>query len=31
MATTRSIIGDAPKRREDERFVTGSGRYLDER
>ena len=30
MATTRSIIGDAPKRREDERFVTGSGRYLDD-
>jgi aerobic carbon-monoxide dehydrogenase large subunit len=30
MATTRSIIGDAPRRREDERFVTGSGRYLDD-
>src|SRR5262245_44669689 len=23
-------IGDAPKRREDLRFVTGSGRYLDD-
>jgi carbon-monoxide dehydrogenase large subunit len=30
MATTRSIIGDAPKRREDERFVTGRGHYLDD-
>jgi CO/xanthine dehydrogenase Mo-binding subunit len=30
MATTRSIIGDAPKRREDERFVTGNGRHLDD-
>jgi CO/xanthine dehydrogenase Mo-binding subunit len=25
-----SVIGDAPKRREDLRFVTGSGRYLDD-
>jgi carbon-monoxide dehydrogenase large subunit len=30
MVTTRSIIGDAPKRREDLRFVTGRGRYLDD-
>jgi len=30
MATTRSVIGDAPKRREDLRFITGSGRYLDD-
>jgi carbon-monoxide dehydrogenase large subunit len=28
--TTRSGIGDAPKRREDLRFLTGSGRYLDD-
>ena len=28
--TTRAVIGDAPKRREDLRFVTGSGRYLDD-
>src|SRR5580693_5433044 len=28
--TTRSKIGDAPKRREDLRFVTGRGRYLDD-
>ena len=28
--TTRSVIGDAPKRREDLRFVTGGGRYLDD-
>jgi carbon-monoxide dehydrogenase large subunit len=28
--TARSVIGDAPKRREDLRFVTGSGRYLDD-
>jgi aerobic carbon-monoxide dehydrogenase large subunit len=28
--TTRSVIGDAPKRREDLRFITGSGRYLDD-
>ena len=26
----RSVIGDAPKRREDFRFVTGRGRYLDD-
>src|SRR5882672_10229855 len=26
----RSGIGAAPKRREDQRFVTGSGRYLDD-
>jgi carbon-monoxide dehydrogenase large subunit len=26
----RSVIGDAPKRREDQRFVTGGGRYLDD-
>jgi carbon-monoxide dehydrogenase large subunit len=25
-----SIIGDAPKRREDRRFLTGKGRYLDD-
>ncbi len=25
-----SIIGDAPKRREDRRFLTGQGRYLDD-
>src|SRR5205823_8272635 len=30
MATARSVIGDAPKRREDLRFVTGRGRYLDD-
>ena len=30
MATARSVIGDAPKRREDSRFVTGRGRYLDD-
>jgi aerobic carbon-monoxide dehydrogenase large subunit len=28
---TRSVIGDAPKRREDLRFVTGRGGYLDDR
>jgi aerobic carbon-monoxide dehydrogenase large subunit len=28
--TTRSVIGDAPKRREDLRFLTGRGRYLDD-
>jgi carbon-monoxide dehydrogenase large subunit len=28
--TTRSVIGDAPKRREDLRFVTGRGSYLDD-
>src|ERR1700687_3628033 len=27
---TRSRIGDAPKRREDLRFLTGNGRYLDD-
>ena len=26
----RSVIGDAPKRREDTRFLTGRGRYLDD-
>jgi aerobic carbon-monoxide dehydrogenase large subunit len=26
----RSGIGDAPKRREDQRFLTGSGQYLDD-
>ena len=26
----RSGIGDAPKRREDQRFLTGRGRYLDD-
>src|ERR1700722_8062147 len=25
-----SRIGDAPKRREDQRFITGRGRYLDD-
>ena len=30
MAETRAIIGDAPKRREDARFVTGGGTYLDD-
>src|SRR5262245_3734875 len=25
-----SGIGDAPKRREDQRFLTGQGRYLDD-
>jgi carbon-monoxide dehydrogenase large subunit len=28
--TTRSVIGDTPKRREDLRFITGNGRYLDD-
>ena len=28
--TRLSVIGDAPKRREDERFVTGAGGYLDD-
>jgi aerobic carbon-monoxide dehydrogenase large subunit len=28
--TARSVIGDAPKRREDQRFLTGQGRYLDD-
>jgi len=27
---SRSVIGDSPKRREDRRFVTGSGAYLDD-
>jgi carbon-monoxide dehydrogenase large subunit len=27
---TRSVIGDAPRRREDARFVTGQGTYLDD-
>lgn len=27
---TRSGIGDAPRRREDQRFVTGRGNYLDD-
>jgi aerobic carbon-monoxide dehydrogenase large subunit len=30
MAKIRSKIGDAPKRREDLRFLTGRGRYLDD-
>jgi carbon-monoxide dehydrogenase large subunit len=30
MMTTRSGIGAAPKRREDQRFLTGAGRYLDD-
>lgn len=30
MVTERSIIGDAPRRREDARFLTGQGRYLDD-
>jgi aerobic carbon-monoxide dehydrogenase large subunit len=30
MVTIRSLIGDAPKRREDLRFVTGRGHYLDD-
>ena len=30
MVTIRSVIGDAPKRREDLRFVTGRGHYLDD-
>jgi carbon-monoxide dehydrogenase large subunit len=28
--TTQSVIGDRPKRREDLRFVTGAGKYLDD-
>jgi carbon-monoxide dehydrogenase large subunit len=28
--TDRSVIGDAPRRREDVRFVTGAGAYLDD-
>ncbi|MFI5002733.1 MAG: xanthine dehydrogenase family protein molybdopterin-binding subunit, partial [Reyranellales bacterium] len=27
---TKSVIGDSPKRREDQRFVTGNGAYLDD-
>jgi aerobic carbon-monoxide dehydrogenase large subunit len=27
---TRSVIGDTPRRREDARFVTGGGAYLDD-
>ena len=30
LAETRSTIGDAPKRREDARFVIGHGAYLDD-
>ena len=30
MATIRSLIGDRPKRREDVRFLTGRGGYLDD-
>src|SRR5215831_6703293 len=30
MMTARSIIGDRPKRREDFRFITGRGHYLDD-
>jgi aerobic carbon-monoxide dehydrogenase large subunit len=30
MAMVRSVIGDAPKRREDARFLTGRGSYLDD-
>jgi carbon-monoxide dehydrogenase large subunit len=30
MLATRHVIGDAPKRREDARFLTGRGRYLDD-
>jgi aerobic carbon-monoxide dehydrogenase large subunit len=30
MMTARSVIGDQPKRREDLRFITGRGRYLDD-
>src|SRR5580704_11580279 len=28
--TDRAVIGDAPRRREDVRFVTGHGAYLDD-
>ena len=28
--TDRAVIGDAPRRREDARFVTGRGAYLDD-
>src|SRR5438874_11952446 len=30
MTSARSVIGDAPKRREDLRFITGRGHYLDD-
>jgi aerobic carbon-monoxide dehydrogenase large subunit len=30
MPATRYVIGDAPKRREDARFLTGRGGYLDD-
>src|SRR5258708_4063449 len=30
VATVRSVIGDRPKRREDLRFITGRGNYLDD-
>ncbi|MGH7095339.1 MAG: molybdopterin cofactor-binding domain-containing protein, partial [Stellaceae bacterium] len=30
MDGSRAVIGDAPKRREDRRFITGAGRYLDD-
>jgi carbon-monoxide dehydrogenase large subunit len=30
MPGTRAVIGDAPKRREDFRFLTGRGVYLDD-
>src|ERR1700736_6570204 len=30
MVTIRSVIGDMPKRREDVRFLTGRGSYLDD-
>src|SRR4029077_6955758 len=30
MSTLRSVIGDRPKRREDVRFLTGRGSYLDD-
>lgn len=30
MTPERSTIGDAPKRREDQAFLTGQGRYLDD-
>ena len=27
---TKSVIGDSPRRREDLRFLTGRGRYIDD-
>jgi carbon-monoxide dehydrogenase large subunit len=30
MPNDRAVIGDAPKRREDARFITGQGGYLDD-